>query len=264
MHKLAVIGNPIEHSLSPVIWQLFADSLNIKLDYQKILSTPESFELDVKQLFTTGVVAMSVTAPFKAQAYKLADIHNEHTLACKTGNLLINNSAEIIIDNTDGVGLIEDIKLNNMSLENKNVLFIGNGSVIHSVLSAIEAESPSCVHMLMRNYENIIEFKKRSAIVDKYTDAIFYDIVINTTPNTPENSLFSQVKRLIDGALAYDMIYTKANTLFMQTMKQGNSNIITINGIGMLIQQAKVAFEKVFNQTPDVSPVYKFLEERYK
>ena len=68
MNKFAVIGNPIEHSLSPVIWQAFAKSLNIQLDYQKILATPESFVQDVQDFFAAGGAAMNETPPIKSMA----------------------------------------------------------------------------------------------------------------------------------------------------------------------------------------------------
>ncbi len=218
----------------------------------------------VKEFLDSGAKAMSVTAPFKAMAYQLADQHNLHTQNCHTGNLLIKSDTGLTIDNTDGVGLIEDIKRMNYSLKDKKILFIGNGSVIHSVLSAIEAEDPECIHLLMRNYDNLAQFKLRNNNIACFDNAICYDIIINTTPNSPENQLFMQINQLNDDALIYDMIYTQPTTLFMQTMQNINNNITTVNGIGMLIQQAKIAFIKVFNQTPNVDSLYAYFKDKFK
>ena len=264
MNKFAVIGNPIEHSLSPVIWQAFAKSLNIQLDYQKILATPESFVQDAQDFFAAGGAAMNVTAPFKSMAYQLANEQTVHTLDCKTGNFLVKQPQGIQLNNTDGLGLIADIQRNQISLHNKRILFIGNGSVIHSVLSAIEHERPLCIDMLMRNYANIIDFKLRSHLVGEFKPSVSYDVVINTTPNSATNSLFSQIKLLANEVLVYDMIYTQPKTLFMQEMLKINSSALAINGIGMLIQQAKIAFIQIYNQQPVVDELYALFKELYK
>ena len=76
-------------------------------------------------------------------------------------------------------------------LKDKNRLIIGSGSVIYSVLSSLEAEAPKRIDLLMRDSSKLDDFIQKSHLVDAYAPEISYDLVINTTPNTPENTLFS-------------------------------------------------------------------------
>lgn len=263
MHQLGVVGNPIAHSLSPLIWSEFAKNTGVQLQYDKIFAEIDQFESVVSSFFSNGGLALNITAPFKARAFEFANRHNHHSIICKTANLLINKSGFIIADNTDGIGLVTDLKLKGASLQNKNILIIGNGSVIHSVLSSIEQEKPRRIDMLMRNVENIKPFECRSGLIDLYQDNITYDIVINTTPNNSENKLFTQIKQLSDNAYAYDMIYTAQETLFLQAMKNTNPSVISANGIGMLIQQAKFAFQLLFDIEPKSDYIYPLLQEKF-
>lgn len=262
MYKLAVIGNPIAHSLSPLIWSEFAHQCAIELEYSKICAPIDDFEHVVRDFFASGGYALSVTAPFKARAYSLANQHNPHTLLSQTANHLIAKKDLLLADNTDGIGLVADLRRMGRVLKDKNLLIIGSGSVIYSVLSSLEAEAPKRIDLLMRDSSKLDDFIQKSHLVDAYAPEISYDLVINTTPNTPENTLFSQVKQLSTHALAYDMIYTARQTMFLKAMEQLNAEITQTNGIGMLIQQAAAAFSLIFNQTPDVDPLYPLLQDK--
>jgi Shikimate 5-dehydrogenase len=109
MHKLAIIGNPVAHSLSPLIWHEFAQQTGIKLEYIKIEAPVEEFEQFVQDFFISGGKAVNITAPFKARAFALAKTHNQHALGSQTANLLINTDNGLDADNTDGVGLVADL-----------------------------------------------------------------------------------------------------------------------------------------------------------
>ncbi len=262
MNKLAVIGNPIQHSLSPFIWTHFAQQFDIPLEYNKLLAH-DDFELMVKRFFSSGGRALSVTAPFKARAFNFADIHNKHTQISQTANLLINKDQQIIADNTDGLGLVADLKRLKFSLNSKNILLVGSGSVIFSVMSSLLAENPARIDLLMRNQDKLVDFQKYDTLINAYNNDISYDLVINTTPNLLENSLFDMINFLSSNALVYDMIYTEPKTLFIKKMQKLNQNVISTNGIGMLIQQAQVAFKMVFNFTPVTDDLYLLLQDKF-
>lgn len=264
MYQLAVIGNPIEHSLSPLIWQTFAKDLNIQLVYNKIHAEIDDFESVVNSFFVSGGTSLSVTAPFKARAFALSNQHNHNAVACQTANLLINKNGMIIADNTDGVGLLDDLRYKGIDIGNKNILMIGNGSVIHSVLNSLVDARPARIDLLMRNWDNLGQFQDRADIINAYDSDIAYDVIINTTPNTPQNDLFQQIRKISQTSIAYDMIYTAKQTLFLRTMEQLYPNVIQANGIGMLIHQAKVAFDTVFGVTPEVEHLYLILQEQFR
>jgi shikimate dehydrogenase len=260
MYKLAVVGNPIAHSLSPVIFAEFAKETGIPLDYQRICAPIDEFESIVKKFFESGGHALNITAPFKARAYAMANKHLEHTIIPQTANVLIYSNKLLLADNTDGLGLVADLKRSSISLEAKNILILGSGSVIFSVLRSLELERPARIDLLMRNMDKLEDFMIKSPLVDEYQPELAYDLIINTTPNTPDNQLFSQVKMLNQNACAYDMIYTANKTIFMQQMEKINPKIIMLNGLGMLIQQAKFGFQRMFGIEPVVDGLYPLLQ----
>lgn len=262
MHKLAIIGNPVAHSLSPLIWHEFAQQTGVELEYIKIEAPVAEFEQFVQNFFSSGGKAVNITAPFKARAFALANTYNEHALGSKTANLLINTNTGLDADNTDGLGLVADLSRINLNLKDKNILIIGSGSVIYSVLSSLAAENPARIDLLMRDTSKLIEFQVKSSLIKAYSQDIAYDLVINTTPNNPANELFVSIKQLAVNALAYDMSYTAKQTLFMSVMEKLNPRVIQVNGIGMLIQQAKIGFQLVFGIMPEVERLYTLLQEK--
>lgn len=260
MHQLAVVGNPIEHSRSPQIWQQFASECDIELKYDKLFSPLDDFEHLVTDFFKKGGLALNVTAPFKARAYTLANTHHHDAMIAKSSNLLLLKDDLIVAHNTDGIGLVNDINRRGYSLADKKILILGSGSVIHSVIPALEAAKPTCIDLLMRNWDKLDDFMNISRLIDEYDPQLAYDIVINTTPNTTDNPLFTQVALLNDDALVYDMIYTAEETLFMQSMKKISSAVTAVNGLGMLIEQAAAGFEIVFGVMPPTETIYQLLQ----
>ncbi|MEN9947093.1 MAG: hypothetical protein RLZZ293_1479 [Pseudomonadota bacterium] len=246
MYQLAVIGNPISHSLSPIIWQDFAKQTAIELNYTKICAPIENFELVVNDFFAHDGYCLSVTAPFKQRAFELADQYLVNSQLTNTANHLFKKNQVLMAENTDGIGFMADLASLQIDLSNKNILFIGGGSVIHSVLHNIIQAKPQSIDLLMRDPSKISSFQSKYELVGLYQVQQRYDVVINTTPNSLDNPLFSQVKYLAHNALIYDMLYNAKVAYFNQAMQQLAPNAIIANGLGMLIQQAKLAFELVF------------------
>src|SRR5690606_14108453 len=106
--SFAVLGNPIKHSLSPRIHQLFAQQLNIEHSYHAILVEPDKFEQAINQhFFVQNGLGANITLPFKEQAYALADELTERARMAGAVNTLKKLvSGRLLGDNTDGVGLI--------------------------------------------------------------------------------------------------------------------------------------------------------------
>ena len=262
MYQLAVVGNPIAHSLSPNIFAEFSNQTGIKLNYTRICAPIDDFERVVTDFFNNGGYALNITAPFKARAFATAAIHMPHTLLPRTANVLIKKDNQLIADNTDGLGLVADLSRNGIELSQKKILIIGSGSVIFSVIPSLEECKPECIDLLMRDTSKLGEFMQKSRLIGEFSAETEYDIVINTTPNVPENCLFSQIKRLNMNACAYDMGYTAPKTLFMQQMLAIDPTIMALNGLGMLIQQAKYGFYRMFGLYPEVDNLYPILSEK--
>lgn len=259
MYKLAVVGNPISHSLSPRIFELFAQQFKLDLRYDKILAYDTAdFEVKVKGFFSSGGLALNVTSPFKHLAYSTANKHSIRTHFCRASNFLSQKDGEIFADTTDGIGLITDIQKNKeISIRGKKLLILGSGFVLDSILLDFIAANPDRIDILARN-EDRLDYLSNRFVTGRFDAKISYDIVINSTPNTEDNKLFAIVKHVADKALCYDLSYT-TNQIFLDHMKQINKTIYAVNGLGMLVEQAKVAFMTLFNKIPDSETVISHL-----
>ncbi|MFN8770845.1 MAG: hypothetical protein ACK5Z5_02535 [Neisseriaceae bacterium] len=257
MHKLAVIGNPIEHSLSPIVFEQFAQQFNLDINYEKILAKDiDNFNTIVNDFFYNHGLALNITSPYKHNAYLNAKNKTARANFCKTGNFMyLNNDREITVDTTDGIGLVTDIEENNkQKLADKKILLIGSGFVIDSILLDIIVRNPSSIAILARNHERV-KFLQNKFSIDLHNVGTKYDIIINSSPNIIENDLFNKISIINDNAFCYDLAYSKVATLFLQLMRKINPNIIIQNGLGMLVEQAKVAFIQLFNKNPNSKEV---------
>jgi shikimate dehydrogenase len=257
MYQLGVIGNPINHSLSPVVFSYFASQFNISLNYSKILAKDTlEFKQIVTDFFNSGGIALNVTSPFKQEAYAIATQKTIRSQFCKASNLLTQHTGQILADTTDGIGLINDlIHNNNFDIANKNILILGSGFVLDSILLDFIHFNPKRVDILARNQARVTYLTDKFAI-GVYAANLNYDLILNTSPNTPDNILLNQIKSNNIGQLCYDMGYTDHLTLFLSLMQQLSSATTLRNGLGMLIEQAKVAFVKLFNKIPDSQSVF--------
>lgn len=260
-YKLGVIGNPIAYSLSPRVFSLFAKQFNLDLTYDKILAKDNhEFAQIIQTFFAQGGYALNVTSPFKQEAYKVADIVTSRSKFCMAANFLrLNQSssgkANIVADTTDGIGLVEGITNNlQFSLANKNILILGSGFVLDSVLLDLIIQNPFRLDVLARNQQKLDALCDKYH-VGKYDSSIRYDLIINTVPNNVENQLLNQLTQPHDSVIAYDMSYVE-NSKFLNHMKDLNQSIKLHNGLGMLIEQAKVAFVKLFNLSPNTQVVF--------
>ena len=255
MYKLAVIGNPIDHSLSPVVFDLFAKQFGLELEYKKILAQDaKDFTLKVKEFFDSGGHALNITSPFKNLAYQEAGLRTSRSNFCQASNFIQKKEEILVADTTDGIGLINDIKLNKQySLKGKKILIIGSGYVLDSILLDIIVENPIQIDILARNSDRI-DYLAHKFATGTFKTNIKYDVVFNSTPNTPDNLLFTSIKNLNDGAICYDLAYAKSS-LFLEQMQRINSQIECYNGLGMLVMQAQVAFTELFKQMPDTTAI---------
>lgn len=123
----AVIGNPVAHSYSPRIHHQFAEQFGITLEYKKLLAEPGHFSEAVLDFCSTGGRGLNVTVPFKVDAWQFAQSLSDRARVAEAVNTLLFNSDGIAFgDNTDGAGLLQDIRHNlNFDLKGKKVLILG-------------------------------------------------------------------------------------------------------------------------------------------
>lgn len=259
MYQLAVLGNPIEHSLSPSVFSLFAKQFGLEINYTKILCNDDaSFIRKVNELMGKGYTALNVTSPYKQTAYRLARNATSRSKFCQASNLLLPDAnGELIADTTDGIGLVTDIRANrHIDISRQRVLIIGSGYVLDSILLDLIAANPLLIDVLARNTQRV------NYLSEKFATGVFdpsrhYDLILNSSPNVAENNLFEQITQLVDNAFCYDLTYAKS--LFIDKMAALNPTIRSCNGLGMLVEQAVVTFNKLFNKTPNTQQVFEGL-----
>ena len=217
----AVIGNPIHHSLSPQIHAAFAKEIGINIEYEAVLSPLDQFKNIVETLMKQNISGANVTLPFKKEAYQLANTHSKSAKMSKTVNTLEFKEDEIIGHNTDGIGLVRDLKQNlNIELQAKKILLIGAGGAAEGVLYSLLEERPLELTLTNRTIQ------KSNAIKDKmhtYAETFgvhlnviemaklphqYFDVIINATSASLNNAeLGIDHKVFHEKCMAYDMMY---------------------------------------------------------
>ncbi len=261
--KYAVMGNPVAHSLSPRIHQLFAAQFGIRLEYSAIQVDPGGFAQAVDQFRANGGQGLNVTVPYKLEAFRLAQRLSERAQFAGAVNTLKFGTNEIFGDNTDGAGLVRDLSENlHCALGGRRVLVVGAGGAVRGVLGPLRATRPATLVIANRTVDKAHEL---AALF--YDDAQVhgcglaqltgedFDIVINGT----SSSLHDEVPALppglfAGGALAYDMMYRAQPTAFMQwAQAQGATRVV--DGIGMLVEQAAESFLLWHGKRPETLSV---------
>jgi shikimate dehydrogenase len=259
--KYAVIGHPVSHSKSPLIHKMFAEQTGQDMSYEAIEAPLDGFAATIQRLRDEGYKGCNITVPFKHEAYQLANEHSGRARAAHAVNTLLFQDGQILGDNTDGVGLVTDIEQNlGYKFLFKRVLLMGAGGAAHGVIWHL-FNAGAAIIISNRNMDKAeklaAEFEGYGTVFAKSYEALAgqqFDIVINATSSGLSDELPPLPQGLFKpGALAYDMMYGKQTPFLRFAQEQGASKLA--DGLGMLVEQAAVAFQKWREVTPDTAPV---------
>jgi shikimate dehydrogenase len=244
----AVIGNPVAHSRSPDIHAAFARQTAQDMEYVRVLAPLDGFVAAVEQFRHEGGRGANVTLPFKEEAFGYATRHSERARAAGAVNTLRFDGSAAYGDNTDGAGLVRDIQDNlRRPLSGARILLLGAGGAARGVIHPLLAPKPQRLMVANRTPERALALALScggSVEGGSFGDLTGrqFDIVINAT----SASLAGEALALPDGlyaagALAYDLMYGKDDTPFMQqASREGAARIA--DGLGMLVEQAAESF----------------------
>ena len=269
---VALFGNPVKHSLSPIIHQYFSKKTGVLYQYTLCLCTEVNFFLKISNFFKNGGIGANITVPFKKKIFALPHIINKYSSISKTVNTLIkapNN--KIIGDNTDGLGLLYDLK--NLFLFKKNitVLLLGAGGAATSIIYHLLIEN--CLiyisnRTLIKSQILIKQFKKfgKIFIFEEHKCSHFFDIIINATSSGlyGESPIFP-LSLLHHDTFCYDISYNKNGNLtpfLILCKKYGVKNFS--DGVGMLVAQAAYSFFAWFKIMPDIPNTIMFIRSLNK
>lgn len=262
MDQYVVIGNPIEHSRSPLIHRQFARQTQQSLAYDKQLVGIEGFSEFIQQFRTSGGKGCNVTVPFKEQAFNIADTLSARAKAAGAVNTLtFLDDGTIYGDNTDGQGLVGDLLDNQVKIKGKRVLVIGAGGAARGCILPLLAQEPKHLTITNRSLD------KAQALVTTFDDAGHidaialgslgpaYDIVINSTSASLSNQLPNIAPEVIAAALCcYDMAYGSEETCFLSWARSLGVPTV-LDGLGMLVGQAAESFRLWRGVAPETENV---------
>jgi shikimate dehydrogenase len=263
--KLAVLGLPIKHSRSPEIHARFARQAGIDLQYERIL-VPDGEFRSVAENFLVDGLGFNVTLPCKREAWQFVDVASDGAnLAEAVNTVSISANGQLRGDNTDGPGLVRDLKSNlGWSLQNQRVLILGAGGAVSGVLSSILDEQPGQVHLHNRTHHKAIELVERFSS-EQLRAVEFdglgegYDLVINgTSAGLAGEDVLLPAKVLNSDSYCYDMVYGSGVTTFNRWCRE-QADCHVADGLGMLVEQAAIAFEIWFNTKIDSAAVVREL-----
>ena len=264
--RYAVIGNPVGHSQSPRIHTLFARALGEDIEYGRILGRAGRFAEDVRAFREAGGRGLNVTAPFKLDAYAYATALTARAREAGAVNTLMFDGERALGDNTDGAGLVRDIReQRGFTIAGKRVLLMGAGGAARGVLLPLLDERPACIVIANRTPE------RARALADRFAPHVGavtlagggypalagerFDLVINATSASNEGALPPVPDgAFAAGALAYDMVYGERAEPFMAwAMRQGAAH--AADGLGMLVEQAAESFHLWRGVRPETASV---------
>lgn len=265
--QFCVIGNPIAHSRSPDIHQLFAQQFGHSLSYTRQLATMDTFASTVTGLFRNGLAGANVTVPFKLAAFELASSHSAAALSAQAVNTLIPQAdGSLLGANTDGLGLIHDLLRQNCTLKGKRLLLLGAGGAARGVIHNLLEQQPEVIWIYNRTTskaQQLAQQDERLQAVEAWSDVAAVDGIINAT----SASLSGQVVPIPEPLLAnlefgYDMMYGTEPTAFMQWL-QSRSNAFISDGLGMLVGQAAESYRLWWHsELPSIEPVVTEIRRR--
>jgi len=271
--RYAVLGNPIGHSKSPRIHALFATQTGQDMGYEALLAPLDGFAATVAEFVAAGGRGANVTVPFKEEAFRLASRRSPRAEAAGAVNTLSFGNGEIVGDNTDGAGLVRDLKTNlGCELAGRRILLLGAGGAARGVILPLLEEQPARFVIANRTAEKAArlageftgETAKRGLIPLQgggFDDlaGMSFDLVINaTSAGLSDTALPLPDTAFAPGSLAYDMVYGR-ETHFMAQARRAGCRVA--DGLGMLVEQAAEAFFLWRGVRPQSAPVIAALRQ---
>ena len=264
MKKFLVIGNPIEHSLSPTLHNYWIKSNGIDAIYLKKKideSELEKIVLDVKQKKIGGV---NVTVPFKKTIIPFLDKLSIEAESTQSVNTLYLKDNKVIGHNTDIIGFQTSIEKSKYNVSNKEILILGAGGVVPSIIFSLNKMKASKIKISNRTKDKAENLKKlfKNIEIIEWGEVPNFDMVINATSIglKKEDYINLDFSLTSKNSFFYDVIYNPGETNFLKKgKKMGN---ITLNGKLMFIYQALYAFNIWHEIKPNVNEdVIKLLDK---
>ena len=254
MKKYFVIGNPIDHSLSPKLHNHWFKENNINAVYDKKKIDENDLENIITKLKKKQINGINVTVPFKKTVIPYLDKLSPEAEQTQSVNTIILNNDNLVGHNTDIVGFSKAIKKLNFDIKGKKIFILGAGGVVPSIIFALNKMNVSKIIISNRTKKKAEELKSQFhnlEILD-WGDINDFDVIINATSlGLNKESINLDFSKFVNDKLFYDVIYNPEETNFLkQGKKLGNK---TENGKLMFIYQAFEAFKLWHGIEPQIN-----------
>ena len=243
MKKFCVIGNPIDHSLSPKLHNFWLKRNKIDAIYEKKLINEKEIPKLIESIRKTEINGVNVTVPFKNSVIPFLDNLSSEAKKTNSVNTICIEEGKIIGHNTDIVGFELALRYINFDVKRKKALIIGAGGVSPSIIFALKNMGCENIYLTNRTLEKAETIKEtfNDITVQKWGNIPEFDIVINATSVGLNNDNFDlDLNKVGSNKLFYDVIYNPSETNFLKDARiSGNK---TENGRMMFVYQAHQSF----------------------
>ena len=252
MKHFAVIGNPVEHSLSPALHNWVFKSLNIQADYKKTRVDKEGLIDIIQQIRNGKLDGFNVTIPHKENIMKFLDEINPRSESIGSVNCIIKSNSKIIGNNTDWFGFSQALQTNDLDVIGREVIVLGAGGTGKSILFSLKQLGATKIILLNRTLKKAKALQNDIIIpfsLENIASVVKNDsIIINTTPiGMQSNQSSIDLELLHKNQILIDIIYNPLETEFL---KLGNKiGAKTFNGLDMFIHQGLMSLDLWFGES---------------
>ena len=242
--KFLVIGNPIEHSLSPKLHNYWIKKNNLKASYDKKFLEQDEIQQLIFDIREEKIQGANVTVPFKKKVIPFLDILTDEAQSSQSVNTIYKNKDQIIGHNTDIDGFKMGLETTNQIIKNKEAFILGAGGVVPSIIIALRKMQISKIYLSNRTEQQALEIKKLFPEIEiiEWGKVSSFDIIINATSIglNKKDEINIDYKNISQNKFFYDVIYNPKETSFLRKAKKFGAH--TENGKMMFVYQAQKAF----------------------
>ncbi len=262
-----IFGNPVSHSLSPVMHNNWFEKYKLNYLYCAFDILPENLKSAVEAVKTLNILGINVTVPHKVEVMKYLDNIDIAAKTIGSVNTIVNKKGKLYGYNTDWQGFITDLKYKNIALKNKTILVIGAGGAAKAILYSLNKLKVKQIYLTSRtmdkakltaeNYKNIsvLDIHKISANFLKNINCL---INCSTCGMGKKDKLPFAIKDFNKDIIFYDIIYNKETPFKKFAAK---NKIKYFSGEGMLIFQGAVSFDKWAGIFPDTKKTLSLIKK---
>ena len=255
MKKYLVIGNPINHSLSPKLHNYWFEKNNINANYGKKKVNKSEIQDVISEIKDNKLDGINVTVPFKSDVIPFLDILTDESRITKSVNTIYIHDKKLVGHNTDIKGFELSLRETLFNLQNKTIFILGAGGVVPSIIYALEKLGVSKITVSNRTKQKAVDLKKIFSninVVD-WGDQPEFDMIINATSLglNKEDKIDLNFNNINKEKFFYDVIYNPKKTNFLKTGKNLGCKIS--NGKMMFIYQAFEAFRLWHKVKPEIN-----------